>query len=122
MTSLVEYRAAARVTVHDRLSVPVRVHASDGASHVDTVARVMDRVEEVGSLTGSGSTYVQRKAKTAEVLFFMADHVPVRGQVVVVSAGEAYRIQTIEPPDGLSVTAATSRLSTTDAAAFSAPA
>jgi hypothetical protein len=58
-----------------------------------------------------------------ETVIFLASEVPhpARNSVVVLSATEAYQIDTVEPPDGITVTTMVVRMDESDIVGLVAP-
>ena len=83
--------------------------------------RVNSKDEPVGDLAGTSLGYAERVETVPKLIFLADEHDPQRGNVYAVGPEEAYEIDTVEPRDGITVTANASRLSKKDAAKYDYP-
>ena len=85
------------------------------ANPVAVSLRVHNRITSVGSLTGSGYTYSEQFQDTPRLVFLIDRHEPAEKDVYYVGTDEAYRVEALDPRDGVSITARCSRLTRTKA-------
>lgn len=118
MATLREIKNQARKALHKVLLVPalylVPTPAGSPSPYEDPIpvnVRVHSKIDLAGSLTGPNTQYSERQ-ETQPKLIFMRNQIdrPARNAVVSVEQGEAYRVDNIEPPDGITVTAKVTRL------------
>ena len=91
------------------------------SSYTRVWARVNSKMEAVGDLAGTSLAYAERRETIPKLIFLASDHDPLRGEVFAVGPEEAYEIDTVDPRDGLTVTATVTRLSKKDAAKYEYP-
>lgn len=116
-------KQAARTAVHEYMSRP-GLYIPDIAfpsTNTPVTVRVHERWTEIGNLKGTSFHFAEREEVTPRLVFWVSEIVPDRLAVVSVAAGEAYRVETVEPKDGLSVTANVVRLSAAEAAGLPVP-
>ncbi len=121
--SLRTIKDRARAQLHDRMRVETLCYV-DGPSGSSTTVypRVNSKDEAVGDLAGTSLAYGERHETIPKLIFLVSEHTPARGNVYVVSATEAYRVNDLEPQDGISITANCVRLKNdSELAAYTAP-
>lgn len=122
MSRLRAIKDKARARLHDRMRVETYCFV-DGPDSTYTVVwcRVNSKDEAVGDLTGTSLGYAERRETIPKLIFLADEHDPQRGNVYAVGPEEAYEIDTVDPRDGITVTANATRLSKKDAAAYDYP-
>ena len=108
---------------HDR-SVPALYIAAPGAQPVACTVRTHDRIEAQGALPASSMNGFAQIQESVPKLIFIADDAPDpirRGATVSVEAGEAYRIDHVEPPHDITVTAKVTKLTAGEAMGLPLP-
>lgn len=101
------------------MSVPVTYFPPGGAPAVeDLKVRIHTENKEAGDLQGTSLSYAQTLETEPQLLFDNTVQTPARLGVVSVDATEAYRITSIEPPDGITTTCLAERLPEAEAAAL----
>ena len=119
---IAEIRAEARRALHAEAAVESLCYAEGPQGETSTVhLRILNRIFPVGSLTGSGYTYAEQFEDNPRLIFLIEAHEPVAGNTYAVTPGEAYRVNALEPRDGVTRTTVASRLSERDAGQYGAP-
>lgn len=99
--------AAARATVHAQFAEPVTYVS--GATTIATTARVHDVTKIEGDLNGVG--YAQRVIDAPQIVFLAADVAePQPRAVVTTEDGRRYKIDTVLPVHGITITCEVTRL------------
>lgn len=121
MTSWRDTKRQMRRDLHSVMQIPV-LYLVDGEDPLPLTVRLHYTMDQVGDLKGTNFHYAERQNVDPQILF-MRDQLdkPARGAVVSFQAGEAYRIDNVEPFDDISVKAAVVRLSSTEAAGLPVP-
>ena len=107
-------KARARGALHGAMSVPALYYPLD--RDVDTVGipcsvRVHRKQSNFGDMTGFDYDPAERIEIVPEIVCLKAEVSPSRGGVFSLAADEAYQVETVFPPDGITVTAQVSRRS-----------
>jgi hypothetical protein len=112
--SLRAIKAQARRDLHEAMRVPA-LYLPDWPGDVEDAipchVRVHTRFEALGDMTGTSLGYAEVTEQTPKLIFWREELNPSQGGVVSVELGEAYRIQSIDPKDGLTITALVSPMS-----------
>jgi len=110
-----EIKAKARAQLHDAMSVPAYFMAARGSDPVPCSVRVHTKFGALGDLKGTSFSYAETREEIPKLLFWRSQVEPTgRNNLVTISADEGYRLDTVDPPDGLTVKAAVVRLSPTE--------
>ena len=121
-TRFQEAKSKARSTLHERLAQRANCYLDGPSSTPQTVTlRVNTRLAPIGSLTGSGFTYAERWEDTPRLIFRASEHRPVRGSVYSLEERIAYKIDSVEPPDGITISAESIRLPAVEADRYEPP-
>lgn len=83
--------------------------------------RVNSKDQAVGDLAGTSLAYADRRETVPKLIFLAADHVPEKKGVYIVSATEGYRVDSIDPQDGITITANCTRLARQEIGQFPPP-
>ena len=75
----------------------------------------------VGDLAGTSLAYAERAETIPKLIFLVADHIPSRNNDYIISATEGYRVDTIEPIDGITVTAVCTRIKSQEISLYTPP-
>ena len=122
MSRLRAIKDKARSHLHERMKVETYCYVDGPDSTYETVwCRVNSKDETVGDLAGTSLGYAERRETIPKLIFLADEHDPQRGNVYAVGPEEAYEIDTVDPRDGITVTATVSRLSKKDAAKYDYP-
>lgn len=102
-------RDRSRGLLHEALKVPA-VYVTPEGVWEDVSVRVHRTFQEMG---GAPATYggADRQEILPRIVFLASERVPVRGAVISVSEGEAYRIDHVLPRDGITITAEAAQMS-----------
>ena len=122
MTDLQAVRDNGRTELHRRMSVPANFYTPGSTINPEEVTvRVRKTVEPVGDLSGTGEAFATRWEENPVLIFLIAEHRPQRGNVYCLAADIAYRVESVEPRDGVTQSASAVLLSATQAANYEAP-
>ena len=104
------------------MRVPAKVYTAGPLGPVDDVfCRVHSKINTVGDLAGTSLAYAERAETTPKLIFLISEHEPARGSVYAIQAGEVYRVDSVEPTDGITRTAICVRVTTADAVNYPSP-
>jgi hypothetical protein len=120
--SVAAIKNKARLALHAKFAEPANYYESRAASPVLVSVRPQSKAGETGDLAGTRLHYAKTMDRV-ETVIFLASEVPhpARNSVVVLSATEAYQIDTVEPPDGITVTTMVVRMDESDIVGLVAP-
>lgn len=109
MTNWRDHKRQARRDIHSHMGVPAVLLPTRDATPIPVTIRGpwTKRPISVGDLAGGGEGWAQRENTAPRILFYR-DQIPatlMRGSIVSVEAGEAYRIATTEPANDETITA-----------------
>lgn len=112
----------ARSLLHGRMKVKGFFYP-DGPDSVYTVLwfRVNSKDEAVGDLAGTSLGYAERRETVPKLIFLAEDHSPERGNVYIVSPHEGYRVDSVDPQDGITITANCVRLTSREVGTYEPP-
>ena len=117
-----EIKTNARQALHAAMRVPASFYATPIAAPVLIHVRVHTKMTEQGDLKGTNLNYAEREEVAPKLVFDRSEvALPPRNGMVIISAEEGYRIGQAEPPDGITITAEVSRLSSADLAGKTLP-
>lgn len=113
----------ARSRLHQRMRVKTLFYPNgDPLATAETVfCRVNSKDEALGDLAGTSLAYAERRETVPKLIFLAAEHVPEKKGVYMVSATEGYRVDTIDPQDGITITAICTRLARQEIGQFAPP-
>lgn len=115
-------KATARARLHERMKVESLCYSAGPAGGSSTVwLRVNSKSLETGDLAGTSLAYAERVETVPKLHFIAADHAPKRGNIYIIDPTEGYRVDTVEPSDGITITASAARLKESDVALYAAP-
>ena len=112
----------ARAQVHDFMSVPAFcfMDPAEVNPRLATV-RVHEKWLALGDLKGTNFNYAEVEEMTPRIIFWRANFIPVRKMFVSIEAGVAFQIDTVLPPDDVTVTATAARLQVEKTTRFPVP-
>lgn len=91
-------------------------------SYIETKARPHNRRGQIGDLPGTNLNYAEVVDRAERVIFWVDDvPSPARGGLVVFSQTEGYWLDTVDPPDGQTITTNVTRASAAEMAGVPAP-
>ena len=108
-----------RRDLHSRLSRPAYYLEGTATPQVVRV-RIHSRFDEIGSMPNA-RVLSDRHDGIVRVVFLTGTVAPIRGAVFSVASGEAYRVDNVMPPDDITTTAETVRLTTIESHGLSYP-
>lgn len=109
-----EQKREARRVVHDTMAFDVLHYAEAGATPTPVRARLQTKFAQIGDDRSMGWAEIEAVKPR---LIFMLDELAVAGvkldrnHIIYFQPGEAYNIDNLLPPDDITVTAETTRLS-----------
>ena len=122
MSSFREKMRKGRIAIHQGLSVPaVAFPEKSPSSMTDISVRVHDNYTQLGKLKGTSFHYAEVEDNTPRIIFMRSEIEPYRGLIVMISQEEGYYVDTILPPDDITVTARVSRMLAEDIFEFPFP-
>lgn len=118
-----ELKAQMRADVHEVMKVPALWYATglSTGTPVPVSIRIAYKMVLTGEDQGTRLHWAQTEDKTPEVLFWLAEAVPVRLGVIMISPTEGYRLDNLKPIDIQTQTAQAIPLLAGDLALFSYP-
>lgn len=122
--SLRAIKAQARRDLHEAMRVPALYlpeWPGDPADAIPCHVRVHTRFEALGDMVGTSLGYAETRETTPKLIFWREEVEPVGGSVVSVEIGEAYRVSTVDPKDGLTITAFVAPLSAAESVGLPVP-
>lgn len=100
MPTFREHKAVARARLHSRMQVPGCVYYAPG-SNVGTTVNLRVHTKFNMTTGPDGPEYAHMREPSPKIIFDLADGVePQSGGSIWVSPGEAYRVDTVDLPDG----------------------
>lgn len=130
-----EIKAAARATVHSTMQVaalylienpayvsPLDTPDEDQYFETPVNVRVHSGKIALGDMKGTNFHFAERTEDNPSIIFLYSEMPePERNAIVSVVAGEAYRLDHVEPRDNLTITAAALRMSVSETAGLPVP-
>lgn len=111
-----------RRDLHDYLKVPALYIAFEGAEPLPLTVRDFTRVADVGDIGPASKGFAERVEITPRIIFLRDQLEDARnGAIFSISAGEAYRVERTDPPDGISRIAYVTPLSAAEASGLPVP-
>lgn len=129
MTNLRDLKRQARKDLHQHMQIPALylVPAPAGSSSpyeapLFVTVRLHLKFDAIGDMKGTNFHYAERHEPTPKIIFMRSEvNKPVRNAVIVIEAGEAYRVDNVLPPDDITVAAEVLRLSAAEASGLPVP-
>lgn len=112
MSDIRHIRNRARRGLHQAMQVPAYYYAGkveDG--FVPITVRLNSRPQQIGDIQGTGINYATVNDTKNIAKFLREEIVPVRNATISVAPGEAYVIDNLQPPNGITINAEVKRLS-----------
>lgn len=114
-----EIKERSRRALHNAMKQPAAYYVDPDSTDDPFLIHVRPRLKEnmTGDLAGTNLSYAQNHDQALKILFWReeVEH-PVRGALVVFSAEEGYFVDSVELPDGLTVTAVVTKAGPDDLA------
>lgn len=105
-----EQKRAARQLVHGTFGIEAQYYASRGATPVTVHVRLRSEFNQLMVGTRKMQGWAETQAVEPNLVFMRSEQEPQQGAVVWIAVGEAYRIDTTNPPDDITRTANVTRL------------
>jgi len=122
---MAEIKATSRQALHDFMARPASFYDSTGTLLADPItARRHDTPKVVGDLAGTNLSYAEVHERPTTVVLWRSEIASVslkRNCLIIFSADEGWRVSTVLPPDGLTVTVEVTEVSATDLAGKTLP-
>ena len=106
-----DHKRKARRQLHQRLAVPA-IYIAPGGAQTECSVRLHTTFPAIGGDVEGGYQYgAERFDQTPRLVFLIEEiSMPVRGAIVSVEVGEAYKIDTAREADDITITANVVRL------------
>jgi hypothetical protein len=99
-----DLKASARAALHEQFQVAA-LYCVSGEDPVEVNVRVHTKNKLTGDQQGTSLSYAETIEPQPKIVFLAAEvDAPVRNAYVSISETEAYRIDHVEPQDGLTIT------------------
>lgn len=119
-----EIKARARTDLHNAMKVRAFyfVSGTPALAPVPIYVRVHTKMnKQLGDLKGTNLSYAETEAHVPALLFWRSEvPSPEHNAVVAISADEMYKVDTAQPPDGLTITASVNPMTGKQRAVFAA--
>jgi len=103
---------AARRRVQERLLLAAVCYAGGSVDDAeDVTCRIRRRTIVTGDLPSSGLAFADRVEEKPRLIFIRDQHIPEEHNIYSFGDGEAYRVDTVEEFEGVTISAVCSRLS-----------
>ena len=118
-----EIKEASRRALHEFMGQPAVYYADPIAGSPTAItARPHAKSGRIGDLPGTNLNYAEVFDRQERVILWREQvPVPVRGAIIIFSAEEAYWIDTLEQPDGQTVTANVTRATAAEVVGLALP-
>jgi len=114
MQSIRDIRNKARNALHNRMSVAAIYVDPDDASETAVTVRTHHRTAAFGDVDGYDYGPAERVSTVPEIVALASQVSPKRLGVFSLAADEAYRVESVMPVDGITVTTQVVRLEQSD--------
>lgn len=122
MFDLRAQKRKSRTALHQAMKVrALYIPPGTGTIPVPCEVRVHTKFEAKGDLKGTSFSYAEKESETPKIIFMEPGFELENKAVVSVEPGEAYRIDSFEPPDGITISASVVRLRSEQAAGLPVP-
>ena len=116
----------ARRVLHSTMQVPALYFEPDSAvsiaSPTPVTVRVHSQITDLGDMQGTSLAYAERAEQVPRVIFMLADLSSAsNGGVFSIQAGEAYKIDSLDPADDITQTARVTRMRKVECCDFPVP-
>lgn len=110
-----DIKRKARTKLHRAMQV-AGLYLFDDDDPKPVSVRVHYDFRALGDLAGTSYNFADRQETMPKIVFLAAEVAPVRGAIVSVEAGEAYRVDNVLPKDDLTITAEVLRMTASEIA------
>lgn len=97
-----EHKTAARLAIHKEFAVPA-IYIAPGGAQTACEVRVHNYNSLQGAIRRADAEVIEM---TPTAIFLVSQVQPTRNGIISVAPGEAYRLGEVQPPDGITVSAA----------------
>lgn len=122
MSDIRHIRNKARRDLHVAMQVPAYYYegkVEDG--YFPITVRLNSKPQDVGDIQGTGFNYATIN-ETANIAKFLRDELtPIRNAIISVAPDEAYAVDNVFPPNGITIFAEVKRLSAAECAGLDYP-
>lgn len=84
---------------------------SNSPEPLPVTVRVHTSFKALGDQAGTSFAFAEREEAIPRLIFLRSQVSPIRGAVVSIADGEAYRVMNVLPPDDITITTEATRLS-----------
>ena len=112
--SIRDLKSRSRLALHTALAVPALYVDLDTREETPCKVRVHTHTARFGDMAGFDYAPAERVAVTPKLIVLKGEVSPTRNGVFSVTAEEAYAVENVLPPDGLTVTIEATRMSQKD--------
>ena len=95
----------ARLDLHEEMKVPAFYYPPGGSVATPCFVRVHSMFRALGDIQSNQVGLAEREEMVPRLVFLASEIVPARAGIVTISATEGYRVDVVQPPDGLTITA-----------------
>ena len=118
-----EIRREARRDLHAEMHVPANYYPAGSNTPAKVVGiRIHENFRYVADMKGTSYEYAEWSEESPQIVVLKDEVVPDRGDVFCPEAGEAYRVDHIDPADDITIIAHIIKLPESEAAAYQPPA
>ena len=111
-----DLKAEARTVLHGRFEVSAKCFRGGiNGTITDVELRVHTNQIVTGDLPETGYPFAERVEQDPRLVFLVEQHSPLQGDVYSISEIEAYEVQTVEIPEGVTVTVGCKQLTRKEA-------
>lgn len=103
--SLRDIKNKARSDLHEGMKVSAFYCPPGSESIVPCFVRVHSMFRALGDIQSNQVGLAEREEMVPRLIFMASEIIPARAGIVTISATEGYRIDIVQPPDGLTITA-----------------
>lgn len=115
-----DIKLAARQALHEAMQVPGYCYPVKGGFKTVDV-RVHTEFAGLGDVKGTSFVYAERRDEQDKLIFLASQHQPLRGDVIVISAIEGYRVDNEDPIYNVTIAAAVVPMTAKELLAYVAP-
>ena len=123
MTRFREHRERSRRKLHEAMALPA-FYYRDGSADEDPLSVTVRPSTEFGALgdiKGTSFAYAEKESQDLELIFWAEQIIPRKNAVVMLREKEGFRINTVKPRYGQTITVRVVRLGTDDADLYDYP-
>lgn len=111
----------ARSDLHEAMKVSAFYYPPGSSTPSPCFVRVHSMFRALGDIQSNQVGLAEREEMVPRLVFLASEITPARAGIITISATEGYRIDVVQPPDGLTVTAFVVPLTVTQMTGLSYP-